>query len=58
MYSIEDIHVYIFNWKKVSENTMLLYKNIKEHVKNITIINSDENFAIQDDIKHITCSCE
>ncbi len=53
MFSIQDIHVYIFNWKKVSHNTMLLYDKIKDYVKNVTIVNSDENFMIQNDIKHI-----
>lgn len=53
MYSVENIHVYIFNWKKVSHNSMLLYEKIKNYVKHITIINSDENFIIHEDIRHI-----
>ena len=48
-----NISVYIFNWKKVSENSLKLYENIKKFINHVTIINCDENFKLDDSIKHI-----
>lgn len=43
MYTIDDVYVYIFSWKKVTENVKPLYKNVVERFPNTTIINCDEN---------------
>lgn len=53
MFTLDNINVYIFNWKKVSNNSLLLYKNISNIIKNISIINCDEFLILQNDIKHI-----
>lgn len=53
IYSLQDIRVYIFNWKKVSKNTMQLYEKIKPIVKNTCIINCDETLILNNDIQHI-----
>ena len=53
MYTLDDIAVYIFNWKKVSTNSLLLYNNIIKVIKNTTIINCDETLILDSSIKHI-----
>ena len=53
MYQVEDISVYILNWKKVSQNTVKLIENIKNHIADITIINCDDSFKFEDSIKTI-----
>ena len=42
-FKYDDFSVYIFNWKKVSENSLKLYKKISPIIKNIKILNCDEN---------------
>ena len=37
------ISTYIFNWKKVTANSLELYNKIAPHVASIKIVNSDEN---------------
>ena len=53
MYTLDDIAVYIFNWKKVSTNSLLVYNNIIKVIKNTTIINCDESLILESSIKHI-----
>lgn len=53
MYKLENISVYILNWKKVSKNSLELYQNIKKIINNTTIINCDENLLLDNSIKHI-----
>ena len=53
MFTLDDIHVYIFNWKKVSQNSLDLYDSIKKIINNITIINCDENLTLDNSIRHI-----
>jgi len=53
MYSLSDISVYIFNWKKVSANSMKLYNKISPIIANTTIINCDENLHLDKSIPHI-----
>lgn len=52
-YNLDNIHLYIFNWNKVSKNTLELYSNIKTLINNITIINCDEFLQLDNSIKHI-----
>jgi hypothetical protein len=47
-YDLNDIELYIFNWKKVNLNSIKLYKQAKKYIDNVLIINSDENFNIKD----------
>lgn len=42
-FSIDDIYVYILNWKKVTANGRILQKKITPIVKNTFVINCDEN---------------
>jgi len=51
MYSLDKLSVYIFNWKKVTDNSLKLYENIKPIVKNTTIINCDESRPIANSIQ-------
>jgi hypothetical protein len=53
MYTLDDIHVYIFNWKKVSKNTLVLYEKITNILKNVCIVNCDEFLNLNDDIVNI-----
>jgi len=53
MYTLDDIAVYIFNWKTVSINSLLVYNNIIKLIKNTTIINCDESLILESSIKHI-----
>lgn len=59
MYTIDDLTVYIFNWKRVSENTRILYDKIHSIVQDVVIINCDENYAFGPniDIIHLNDSC-
>jgi len=52
-YKLEDISVYIFNWKKVSQNSVELVKNIKKYTDDVTVINCDESFKFEDSVKTI-----
>lgn len=51
MYSLESISVYIFNWKKVTTNSLKLYEQIKPIISNTTIINCDEKHPIDGSIQ-------
>jgi len=53
MYTLDDIHVYIFNWKKVSQNSVSLWNLISPIIKNTWVINCDENFPLGPTIPHI-----
>ena len=53
MITIDNISVYIFNWKKVSQNSIRLFKKIKKYIKDVTIINCDESLKLDDSIKSI-----
>ena len=53
MYTLDDLSVYIFNWKKVTTNSIQLYFNIKKIINNVSIINCDENILLSSNIKHI-----
>ena len=53
MFTLTDISVYIFNWKKVSKNSLELYQNIKQIIDNTTIVNCDESLHLDSSIKHI-----
>jgi len=53
MYTLDDIHVYILNWKKVSHNSLELYYGVKKLINNVTIINCDENLKLDNSIRHI-----
>ena len=53
MFTFEDISVYIFNWKKVSYNSLMLYYKINSIINNTTMINCDENFKLDKSVKHI-----
>ena len=53
MFTIEDIHVYILNWKKVNENSLRLYNAIRPIVNHTTIINCDEHWPLDSSIQHI-----
>ena len=53
MYTIDNISVYIFNWKKVSKNSIKLIENIKKYINDITIINCDDTFKFEDSIRTI-----
>lgn len=53
MFTKEDIFVYIFNWKKVTSNSILLYERISPIIKNTTIINCDEFCILDSSVSHI-----
>jgi len=53
MYTLDDIYVYIMNWKKVNANSLQLYKAIQPIIRNTWIINCDENLTLDTDIQHI-----
>ena len=50
---IENIELYIFNWKKVNNNSYKLYQEAIKYFKNVTIINCDENYQYDKDTKCI-----
>jgi len=51
MYNVDNIYVYIFSWKKVTENAINLHKNVSNYFKNTIIINCDENINIENSIQ-------
>jgi dTDP-glucose 4,6-dehydratase len=53
MYTLDDISIYILNWKKVSNNSLEIYENIKKIMNNVTIINCDESLILEESVKHI-----
>jgi hypothetical protein len=52
-FDFSKISVYIFNWKKVTENTIKLYEKISLIIPETTIINCDENHIFDSSVKHI-----
>jgi hypothetical protein len=46
-FSIDDIYVYILNWKKVTANSRNLQEKITPIVKNTFVINCDENSVFE-----------
>jgi hypothetical protein len=55
MLTVEDIHVYIFSWKKVTANATALYRAIGSVFPNTTFINCDETVTMPSDIRTIQC---
>jgi hypothetical protein len=53
LYSLSRIYLYIFNWKKVSTNSLELYKKIAPIIQNTVIINCDESLILDSGIQHI-----
>ncbi len=41
-----DIHTFIFSWKKVTENALMLFENASRVCANTTFINCDENVKV------------
>ncbi len=53
-FNYDSIELYIFNWKKVNNNSIKLYENAIKYIKNIKIINCDENLNLnKDSVKNI-----
>jgi hypothetical protein len=51
-YDEDDVYVFIFSWKKVTENAKQLFKNISPFFRNTFFINCDEhNTGCFDDLK-------
>lgn len=48
MFSIDDIFVYIFSWKKVTSSALDLYKQVHAAFPNVYFINCDETITIRD----------
>jgi hypothetical protein len=48
MFSKDSVFIYIFSWKKVTENAKQLYSNISAVCPNTWFINCDENIQITD----------
>ena len=53
MYTLKDISIYIFNWKKVTNNSLKLYQELSSIIKDTYIINCDENITLDKNIQHI-----
>jgi len=51
MITKDNIYVYIFSWKKVTQNAIDLHKNVSNYFKNTIIINCDENVNIENSIQ-------
>jgi hypothetical protein len=52
-FTLDHISVYIFSWKKVTDNSLKLYKNISPIIKNTTLINCDEKTILEKTIAHV-----
>ena len=52
-FDFSSISVYIFNWKKVSDNVEQLYPRIQSIVQDVTIINSDEFYVFPSEMRTI-----
>ena len=52
-FNYDSIQLYIFNWNKVNKNSVNLYIKSKQYVKNVKLVNSDENFFLHTRINHI-----
>ena len=55
MVTINDIHVYIFSWKKVTANAIALYKAVAPVFPHTTFINCDEHVTMPADIPTLQC---
>jgi hypothetical protein len=44
LYTINDIYLYIFSWKRVNDNAVRLYNKVVQSFPNTYFINCDENF--------------
>lgn len=53
MFVVDDISVYIFNWKKVNNNSIELVQNIKKYITDVTLVNCDESFKLENSIRSI-----
>ena len=54
MFLPENISLFIFSWKHVTQNAIALYHAIQPHFPNCTLINCDENVTLPAEIRHIT----
>jgi hypothetical protein len=53
-YNYDSIELYIFNWKKVNNNSIKLYKDAINYIENVKVINCDENLILNNDnVKNI-----
>jgi hypothetical protein len=52
-FTLNDIIVYIFNWKKVTDNSLKLYEKISPIIKDTCIVNCDETRTLDASIQHI-----
>jgi len=52
-FDFNSISVYIFNWKKVTDNVEQLYPLIQSVVPDVTIINSDESYVFPSEMRTI-----
>jgi len=50
MFTVDDIHLYIFNWNKTTTNCLNMYNNAIKYINNIVIINCDENYRFNSKI--------
>lgn len=53
MFTLDDIDVYILNWKKVNANSLRLYQSIQPIVNHTCIVNCDEHWHLDASIQHI-----
>lgn len=52
-YNYDSIQLYILNWKKVNNNSIKLYNIAINYIKNVKIVNCDENLVLNNKIHHI-----
>ena len=50
MFTLDDIHLYIFNWNKTTNNCLNMYNHAIKYINNIVVINCDENYRFNDNI--------
>ena len=53
IYNLDSIQLYILNWEKVTENSLILYELALKYIKNVKIVNCDKKFKFSDDINII-----
>ena len=46
VFNVNEVYVYIFSWKKVTENAIKLYKKVIERFPNTYFLNCDENYSV------------
>lgn len=51
MFTVNDISVYIFSWKRVSHQTAELFRAVHAAFPDVTMINCDESHSFPDDIQ-------